>query len=116
VQKELFVMGDEQLMGRSFSNIILNAIQSEIPGVQLVVNISIERIRDKCLIRISDNGRGITAEIADQVFVPHFTTKKSGSGLGLAIVKQGIEQLGGRIWFETTPGKGTTFYIELPIA
>jgi nitrogen fixation/metabolism regulation signal transduction histidine kinase len=114
--KELFIMGDEQLLGRSFSNIILNAIQSERPGVQLIVSIFIEKIRDKCLIRISDNGRGIPEEIIDQVFVPHFTTKKSGSGLGLAIVKQGVEQLGGRIWFETSTNKGTAFYIELPVA
>jgi two-component system, NtrC family, nitrogen regulation sensor histidine kinase NtrY len=113
--KELFVMGDEQLLSRSFSNIILNAIQSERPGVQLIVNISIENLRNKCLIRIGDNGRGIPEKIIDQVFVPHFTTKKSGSGLGLAIVKQGVEQLGGRIWFETFTNKGTAFYIELPV-
>jgi two-component system nitrogen regulation sensor histidine kinase NtrY len=114
-QKELYVMGDEQLLGRSISNIILNAIQSEKPGALLTINIAIDKVGDHCIIKIKDNGKGISAEIADQIFVPHFTTKKSGSGLGLAIVKKGIEQMQGRIWFDTADGKGTTFYIELPI-
>jgi two-component system nitrogen regulation sensor histidine kinase NtrY len=114
-QKELYVMGDEQLLGRSFSNIILNAIQSERPGVQLSIIISVDRAGDHAIVKIKDTGRGISPEIADQIFVPHFTTKKSGSGLGLAIVKQGIEQMQGRIWFETVVGNGTTFYIELPV-
>jgi two-component system nitrogen regulation sensor histidine kinase NtrY len=115
-QKEVFVLGDEQLLGRSFSNIILNAIQSERPGILLTVNISLEKVGDRCIMKIKDNGKGIPAAIADQIFVPHFTTKKSGSGLGLAIVKKGIEQLQGRIWFDTTVGMGTIFYIELPVA
>jgi Signal transduction histidine kinase len=68
-----------------------------------------------CLVSVTDNGSGIDESIRDKVFIPHFSTKKSGSGLGLAIAKQGIEQSGGKIWFETSTS-GTTFYIELPIA
>jgi len=48
------------------------------------------------------------------VFIPNFTTKRAGSGIGLGIAKHGIEHSGGKIWFETEDGKGTTFYIELP--
>jgi signal transduction histidine kinase len=48
--------------------------------------------------------------------VPNFTTKESGSGIGLAVAKRGIESAGGKIWFETTEGEGTTFFIELPLA
>jgi signal transduction histidine kinase len=61
-----------------------------------------------------DNGKGIKPEFVESVFTPHFSTKKSGSGLGLAISKQGIEQMNGKIWFESKVGLGTTFYIELP--
>jgi two-component system nitrogen regulation sensor histidine kinase NtrY len=112
--KELYVMGDEQLLGRTFSNIILNAFQAAVPGRSNVVNISIEKNGTVCRIIFSDNGKGIEAAIAERIFVPYFTTKKSGSGLGLAIAKQAIEHMKGRIWFETRPGTGTTFFIELP--
>ncbi len=113
--KELNILGDEQLLGRIFSNIILNALQAGRPGAHLSVDISLEKKANQALAILKDNGRGIPDDIADQVFIPHFSTKKSGSGLGLAIAKQGIEQMGGNIWFETKAGNGTVFYIDLPL-
>jgi nitrogen fixation/metabolism regulation signal transduction histidine kinase len=113
-EKQLFVKGDEQLLGRTFSNIIINALQAERPGTRIKVEILIEVTKTKrCLLTFTDNGKGIDAVHIERVFVPHFSTKKSGSGLGLAIAKQGIEQMGGKIWFDTDAGKGTSFYIEL---
>jgi two-component system nitrogen regulation sensor histidine kinase NtrY len=114
--KEGFVMGDEQMLSRTFSNIILNALQSGNPGQRITVQVSITKVGEFIRIEFKDNGKGIEPEIADRVFLPHFSTKKSGSGLGLAISKQGIEQMNGRIWFETIPGSGTSFFIELPVA
>lgn len=111
--KEVFTIGDEQLMGRILSNIIINAKQSV--GIELIqVLIKLEMIDDKkLLITIADNGVGISEDIREKVFIPNFTTKTSGSGIGLAIAKHGIEHSGGKIWFETEAGKGTTFFIEL---
>jgi nitrogen fixation/metabolism regulation signal transduction histidine kinase len=114
--KELFVLGDEQLLGRTFSNIILNATQALRSGVPIHVIISIEVDNNACLIKFADNGTGIDKDHESKVFVPHFSTKKSGSGLGLAIAKQAIEQMNGKIWFETQINKGTTFNIELQLA
>lgn len=116
VGKELYVMGDDQLLGRIFSNIILNAFQAARPGVVPRLDISMEIIHDHCRLVFEDNGKGIDAKLAERVFVPHFSTKRSGSGLGLAIAKQGIEHMKGKIWFESEAGKGTTFFIELPLA
>ena len=113
--KELVVMGDEQLLARTFSNIILNAFQAARPGVAPVVWIEISKRDDRAILSFRDNGRGIDSITAESMFVPHFTTKKSGSGLGLAIAKQAIEHMSGKIWFETEPGKGTTFFIDLPL-
>jgi two-component system, NtrC family, nitrogen regulation sensor histidine kinase NtrY len=112
--KEVFVMADEQILSRTFSNIILNALQAARPGQSTHVVVGVEKIGNYVRVKFQDNGKGIEPEIADRVFIPHFSTKKSGSGLGLAIAKQGIEQMGGRIWFETQLHHGTTFYIELP--
>ena len=110
------ILGDEQLLSRVFSNIILNALQSGVEGELIHIKVKAYVLDDKCHISFSDNGRGIDAELRDKVFTPHFSTKKSGSGLGLAIAKQGIEQNGGTIRFETHSEMGTTFYIEIPVA
>jgi two-component system nitrogen regulation sensor histidine kinase NtrY len=113
--KELYVMSDEQLLGRTFSNLIINAIQAARPGVSSRIDIVLMKDQQTCTIRFTDNGKGMAPEVAERVFVPHFTTKKSGSGLGLAIARQGIEHVKGKIWFETIPGQGTTFFITLPL-
>lgn len=112
--KEAYVLGDEQLLGRTFSNIILNAFQSEQPGKAMEVRVRLMRENHNYVIAIADSGKGIQANEAERIFSPYFTTKHSGSGLGLAISKQAIEQMSGRIWFETEMGKGSVFYIALP--
>lgn len=109
----LLVKADEKLLGRIFSNILLNALQAAKTEIPLVIQVSVEVQHAVYRISFSDNGRGIDPVLTDKIFLPHFTTKQSGSGLGLAISKQGIEQMGGKIWFETSVN-GTTFTIELP--
>jgi signal transduction histidine kinase len=66
------------------------------------------------LLTIKDNGEGIPENLREKIFEPNFTTKSSGTGLGLAFVKNSIENAGGKVWFETASGEGTTFYISLP--
>ena len=68
------------------------------------------------LLTIKDNGNGIPENVREKIFEPNFTTKSSGTGLGLAFVKNSIENAGGKVWFETEMGKGTTFYFSLPAA
>ena len=75
----------------------------------------IEQRSRSAVISIKDNGVGIPDENKEKIFLPHFSTKKIGSGIGLAIAKKGIESMGGNIWFESQEGKGTTFYVEVPL-
>ena len=65
------------------------------------------------LIEITDNGHGISKELADKVFEPKFTTKTSGMGLGLGIVKNILDSNKGKISFKSNSKKGTTFKIKL---
>ncbi len=111
----VYIMGDEKLMGRILSNIVLNAIQSyasDHPHVEIDLQLT---SGDKALIEVRDFGRGIDSSIHSKIFIPNFTTKESGSGIGLAVAKHGVEHAGGKIWFETSEGEGTSFFIELPV-
>jgi nitrogen fixation/metabolism regulation signal transduction histidine kinase len=110
------VMGDDQLMSRIFSNLILNGLQAGKETEPITVTIKLLQEASQCIILFQDNGNGISDDLLDRIFVPYFTTKKLGSGLGLAIAKQGVEQCGGNISFTTYQGKGTEFRIVLPIA
>ncbi|MBW7468241.1 GHKL domain-containing protein [Pontibacter aydingkolensis] len=115
--QEVVVVADENLMVRTFNNLLLNAIQAvpatRKPHIRISLN---HQPGDKVLIAIKDNGSGIPEDIKKKVFIPNFSTKYTGSGIGLAVAKRGIENAGGQIWFETEEGKGTTFYISLPLA
>ena len=64
---------------------------------------------------IKDNGLGIPENMRSNIFTPNFTTKTSGTGLGLAMCKGIVEQAKGKIWFSTTNGEGSGFYVELPV-
>jgi two-component system NtrC family sensor kinase len=66
-------------------------------------------------IAFADSGCGILAESIEKIFEPFYTTKERGTGLGLAITRQIIEQHHGEIAIESTPGKGTTVRVTLPI-
>ncbi len=81
-----------------------------------MIDIGEELVDDKVLIKVKDNGMGITEELQAKIFTPNFTTKTSGTGLGLAMSKGIVEQAKGKIWFETKAGEGTTFFVELPLA
>jgi two-component system, NtrC family, nitrogen regulation sensor histidine kinase NtrY len=109
-----FVNGDKDQMLRVFNNLLKNAMQAIPEGQQGKIDISIEDEANNILIKIRDNGTGISEEQMNKIFVPSFTTKTGGMGLGLAMVKNIIESFEGRIWFETKRDVGATFFISIP--
>jgi two-component system NtrC family sensor kinase len=77
-----------------------------------------ETSQNQVIVCIADNGPGMTEETKSQLFEPFFTTKPTGkgTGLGLSICYQiVVEKHRGKLWCESTPGKGTQFFIEIPV-
>jgi len=106
-----------QLISRVFLNILVNAGQA-IDGEGKIV-VSTRQVADDCIeIAIADSGRGIKPEDRARIFSPGFTTKPVGvgTGLGLAISREIIvDTHGGTLSFDSEAGRGTTFYIRIPI-
>jgi signal transduction histidine kinase len=113
---QISILGDDKLFGRVISNLIINGMQAVEPGKKPHIRIWLWLTDWDVFLEISDNGKGIPVELRDKIFIPNFSTKSQGSGLGLAIAKSGVETAGGKIWFETEVGKGTTFFLTFPLS
>ncbi|MEM7038042.1 MAG: ATP-binding protein [Bacteroidota bacterium] len=111
-EAEFYVHSDRDQLSRVFNNLIKNAKQA-IDHEEGKVEVRLEFDGNRAVVSVTDNGKGIPDEIGKRVFEPKFSTKTSGMGLGLAMGKKIVEGSGGRIYFETEVGTGTTFYVEL---
>lgn len=113
------VLGDDAQLVQLFQNLLSNAMKfrgERVPRIK----IRAERTSTgkEWIFSIQDNGIGIDPQYAEQVFVIfqrlHTRTEYPGTGIGLAICKKIVERHGGRIWVESEPGQGTTFFFALP--
>ena len=109
-----YINADRDQMLRCFNNLLKNAIEATQPGKMGIIEINYLPTNKNILLSMKDNGNGIPENLREKIFEPNFTTKSSGTGLGLAFVKNSIENAGGKVWFETINGTGTTFYFSLP--
>ncbi|HEY8926116.1 MAG TPA: ATP-binding protein [Polyangia bacterium] len=114
------VLANESRLGQVFLNLLVNAAQSLPEG-----NANGNRIRistyddddETVTVRISDTGPGIPPEVQKHIFTPFFTTKPVGigTGLGLSICHRIVAGFGGEMSFRSAPGKGTDFFVSLPV-
>jgi len=111
-----YINADRDQILRCFNNLLKNAIEAAHQDKLGIIDISYLISGKSVLLSLKDNGNGIPENMREKIFEPNFTTKSSGTGLGLAFVKNSIENAGGKVWFETTQGVGTTFYLSLPSA
>lgn len=110
---------DRGQMVRLFQNLIGNAVKYRKPDQSSTIHIGAELIGPEWVISVRDNGIGFDPQYASMIFAPfkRLQTAKeySGTGVGLAICKRIVQAQGGRIWAESVPGEGATFFFTLPV-
>jgi two-component system sensor kinase FixL len=111
------VLADRVQIQQVVLNLIRNAIDAMEGTLERRLTIAVRRLReDQAEISVADTGPGISPEIADQLFQPFVTTKRTGMGVGLSISRTIIEAHGGRLRAGSNPEGGATFTFTLPMA
>ena len=110
---------DRGQMVRLFQNLVGNAVKYRHPERPANVHIAAEQKGQEWIISISDNGIGFDPKYAGLIFSPfkrlHTAEEYPGTGVGLAICRRIVQAQGGRIWAESQPGEGSTFFFTLPV-
>jgi two-component system sensor histidine kinase VicK len=118
VEDEIFVEIDEYKFNQVLNNLISNAIKFTADGG--TITIRIVKGESNVLITVADNGIGIPEKYHANLFKKFTKARRPGLkgepsvGLGMSIIKTIVEWHGGKIWFESKVGEGSTFYIEMP--
>lgn len=117
MNREQVVLGDVNSLVQILDNVIDNAIQAY-NGRGGSIRLRVERFDEDVRFSISDQGDGIPPEIQKLLFKEMTTTRgKHGTGLGLYMSYSTVKGVfRGKMWFETEPGEGTTFFIQIPLA
>jgi signal transduction histidine kinase len=96
-----------------FLNLILNAIDATRRDGR--IDLAVRRCPGGVEVAVRDDGSGVSPANADRLFQPYFTTKQHGTGLGLFVTRKLVQDHGGSVAFESSPGQGTVFRVYLPV-
>ncbi len=106
----LTLEADTSLLEQVLINLVLNAIDAvkDRPSPRITISGELTSMQ-KVVLKVSDNGTGISPEVLDKIFVPFFSTKKTGSGIGLSLCKQVMMLHKGQVQVQSVEGEGTVF-------
>jgi signal transduction histidine kinase len=108
------VVGDRESLRSLFTNLIINGMQA-MEGAGGSLRVGLTSFDGRACVTVADTGAGIDPAHIAKIFEPYYSTKETGTGLGLAIARKAVEDHDGTITVESTPGRGTTFTVELPL-
>jgi len=113
------IRADPTQMMQLFQNLLANAIKFRREGESPVIHVFAKQERQEWVFSVKDNGIGIDPELFGRLFVLFSRLQPSdkypGTGVGLAVAKRVVDRHGGRIWVESQPGSGSTFYFTIPM-
>jgi signal transduction histidine kinase len=114
------VLADQEGLLLACRNLLQNAIKFSRQATPPVIAIDVTEQDDGIRIAIRDNGIGFDMAHHEKIFEMfqrlHRAEDIPGTGIGLAIVRKAVERMGGRVWANSSPGAGATFYLHLPAA
>ena len=114
------VLGNQSVLVRVLANLISNAVKFVEPGTTPTVKVRAESLAGSVRVWVEDDGIGIKPEHSDRIFRVferlHGVETYPGTGIGLAIVRKGMVRMHGTVGVESKPGRGSRFWIELPIS
>lgn len=102
---DLMIEADEQMITQVILNLVKNSVQAVAGVAQAEITISVATQENSIVLKVTDNGEGISSEIADEIFMPFFTTRAKGTGVGLSYSRQVMAMNSGRIEFDSQPGR-----------
>jgi len=117
--------GDEDLLHRVVTNLVLNAVQAAGPGARVTVRTGRPAVdelpvgltvENPVALLVEDNGPGIPENVRERLFEPFVTGRVGGTGLGLAIVQRAVAAHRGMVFVDSVPDRGTTFTVYFPAA
>ena len=106
---------DINLVEQVLINLLINAVEAVKDNQQPRIILSAEAQNNKTIIKVSDNGIGMSAELVDKIFIPFFSTRKTGSGIGLSLCKQIMLLHKGNIQVQSAEGKGSVFILQFSV-
>jgi signal transduction histidine kinase len=119
-EEAVFIEADPMLLVQAINNLVDNAIQFTRNGRSILI--SARKQDESVLFAVQDDGPGIAPLDQRKIFKPFFhpegqatVESRSGSGLGLSIVKSIVERHGGKVWFDSKLGQGSTVYLQIPL-
>ena len=110
---ELTVEADSNLVEQVLINLLVNAMEAvkDKPEARIVLS-AYATLGNKIVLKVADNGSGMSPEVMDKIFIPFFSTKKSGSGIGLSLCKQIMLLHKGNIQVQSAEGEGSAFMLQ----
>lgn len=114
-RRDVHVLADGDGLQRVLVNLIMNAVEASPPGGRVEVRCGAAR-RGVVVVRVLDEGTGLSPEVREHLFDPFFTTKEHGTGLGLTIAHRLVAALSGRLTARNRRPRGAVFVVTLPVA
>jgi len=110
---DLFLEADSNLIEQVLINLVVNAVEAVKDSAEPCITLSaMVGSNNRAIIRVADNGMGMSPEVVDNIFIPFFSTKKNGSGIGLSLCKQIMLLHKGNIQVQSIEGEGSAFLLH----